>query len=114
MVALFANWERYFDRMQNPMVQLPRIKSTCPTLYTCLKGDDEDGVYDLRIGPNGELRGFGVYAEIPEDKSIIECITPEMFDKGRLLANKNLKMVNELQSNPPFPAWKDGLNEVWN
>lgn len=45
---------------------------------------------------------------------ILECITPELFSKGRSLANKCLKMYTELQKNPPFPAWKDGADEVWN
>ena len=27
---------------------------------------------------------------------------------------KCLKMYLELHDNPPFPAWKDGLDEVWN
>jgi len=25
-----------------------------------------------------------------------------------------LKMYMELHNNPPFPAWRDGLDEVWN
>lgn len=52
--------------------------------------------------------------EVPSKVAILECITPEMFSKGRLLANKCLKMYPELLKNPPFPAWKDGLDEVWN
>ncbi len=34
---LFVNWGRYFDRLQNPQVQMPRIEKNCPTLYA---GDD--------------------------------------------------------------------------
>ena len=46
--------------------------------------------------------------------AILECISPEIFSKGWLLANKCLKMYSELIKNPPFPAWKDGLDEFWN
>lgn len=93
--------------------------------------------------PDGTLyHGFSLKVEIPSKAAFLECITPEMFSKGRLLANKCLKMymvigihslatsgTQELHNNPPFPAWrsasrrgdacsvglkKDGLNEVWN
>ena len=50
-----------------------------------------------------------------------------MFSKGRLQAHKSRKMymaielrslatngTQELHNNPPFPAWKDGLDELWN
>ena len=57
---------------------------------------------------------FSLKVEIPSKRALLECITPELFSKGRLLANKCLKMYAELQKNPPFPAWKDGLDEVWN
>lgn len=73
--------------------------------------------------------GFALKVEVPKGLAILECITSELFSKGRLLANKCLKMYTELQKNPPFPAWrsasrkgvacsvglkKDGLDEVWN
>jgi len=25
-----------------------------------------------------------------------------------------IDICNELSSNPPFPGWKDGLEEIWN
>ena len=31
-----------------------------------------------------------------------------------LVCKVNRGMYNELFKNPPFPAWKVGLNEVWN
>ena len=65
--------------------------------------------------PDGTMyHGFSLKVEIPSKRALLECITPEMFSKGRLLANKCLKMYMELHNNPPFPAWKDGLDEVWN
>ncbi len=112
---LFVNWSRYFDRLQNPQVQMPRIEKNCPTLYAVMTGDDPDDVYKCDCKPDGTMyHGFSLKVEIPSKVALLECITPEIFTKGRLLANKCLKMYLELQKNPPFPAWKDGLNELWN
>lgn len=100
------------------MAEVRRKKTTvkcCPTLYAVITGGDPDRVYECDCKPDGTMyHGFAVNAEIPAKMAILECITPEMFSKGRLLANKCLKMYTELQKNPPFPAWKDGLDEVWN
>ena len=136
---LFVNWARYFDRLQNPQVQMPRIENRrqaeshpslledgrgakeeddsqdCPTLYAVMTGDDPDGVYECDCKPDGTMyHGFSLKVEIPSKRALLECITPELFSKGRLLANKCLKMYMELHNNHPFPAWKDGLDEVWN
>ena len=112
----------------------------CHTLYAVMTGDDPDGVYECDCKPDGIMyHGFSLKMDIPSKVALLECITPEMFSKGRLLANKCLKMylalgrrtlatigTQELHDNPPFPAWrsalplvpkglkKDGLDEVWN
>ena len=112
---LFVNWSRYFDRLQNPQVQMPRIEKNSPTLYAVMTVDDSDGVYECDCKPDGTMyHGFSLKVEIPSKSALLECITPELFAKGRLLANKCLKMYMELHNNPPFPAWKNGLDEVWN
>ena len=112
---LFVNWAHYFDRLQNQQVQMPRIEKCCPTLYAVMTGDDADGVYECECKPDGTMyHGFALKVEVPKGLAILESITPEIFSKGRLLANKCLKMYLELHDNPPFPAWKDGLDEVWN
>ena len=112
---LFVNWAHYFDQLQNPQVQMPRIEKNCPTLYAVLTGDDPDGVYECDCGPDGAMyHGFSLKVDIPSKAAILECITPDVFSKGLLLANKCLKMYSELHKNPPFPAWKDGLDELWN
>lgn len=112
---LFVNWARYFDRLANPQVQMPRIEKCCPTLYAVMMCDDPDGVYECDCKPDGTMyHGFSLKVEITSKRALLECITPEMFSKGRLLANKCLKMYMELHNNPPSPAWKDGLDEVWN
>ena len=112
---LFVNWGHYFDRLQNQQVQMPKIGKNCPTLYAVMTGDDPDGVYECDCRPDGTMyHGFSLKVVVPSGIAILEYITPEIFSKGRLLANKCLKMYLELQNNPPFPAWKDGLDEVWN
>lgn len=112
---LFVNWGHYFDRLQNPQAQMPKIGKNCPILYAVMTGNDPDKVYECDCCPDGTIyHGFSLNVEIPSNVGILECITPEIFSKGRLLANKCLKMHLELYNNPPFPAWKDGLNEVWN
>ena len=65
--------------------------------------------------PDGTMyHGFSLKVAVLSKVAILECISPEIFTKGRLLANKCLKMYSELLKNPPFPAWKDGLDELWN
>ena len=46
-VLLYANWGDYFNRLQNPDTQLPRIKKTCPTLYAVLMEQDKDNVFQV-------------------------------------------------------------------
>ena len=46
--------------------------------------------------------------------AFIRCIDKTVCDAALLLVNKNLKMYNELFKNPLFPAWKTGLDELWN
>ena len=112
---LFVNWANYLNRLRNEQVQMPKIEKNCPTLYAVMTGDDPDGVYECDCRPDGTMyHGFSLKVEVPSKVAILECISPEMFAKGRLLANKCLKMYSELIKNPPFPAWKDGLDELWN
>ena len=49
---LFVNWARYFDRLQNLQVQMPKIKKCCPTLYAVISGDDPDGVHECDCRPD--------------------------------------------------------------
>jgi len=114
-MTLFVNWALYLDRINNPAIQMPMIEKNCPTLYTVLMGDDPDGVHECKCSFHGTMyNGFLLKVKKPFKAAVLECITPEMFSNGRLLANKCLNMYNELQVNPPFPAWKDGLKELWN
>ena len=89
-IMLYANWDKDFMRMQNPDVQLPRIKKNCPTLFAVLTGEDKDDVSLLshRNAPAHE-RGFGVFCDGDVDTPLIA-------------------------HTPPFPTWKDGLRDLWN
>ena len=38
----------------------------------------------------------------------------EIMDALYKLAKKVAEICSELYNNPPFPGWKDGLDELWN
>lgn len=41
-------------------------------------------------------------------------ITKEVLCINREFVNTMIDIYNELMHNPPFPGWKDGLEELWN
>ena len=75
-MRIIANWGRFFDLIQNPEVQIPRCKISCPTLLL--------------------------------------SITKEVLDINKDFVNMMIDICNELSHNPPFPVWKDKLEELWN
>ena len=111
-LMLCCEWGHYFDRLKNPAVQMPKIEKNCPTLYGILVGKDPDNVVDMYDHADSYLFGYRIPA--PNKGALIENITHEVINAGLKLANKNLQVYRELFQNPPFPAWKEGLNEVWN
>ena len=48
------------------------------------------------------------------DTPLIAHIDNNLLDKVAMLVNKNVEIYNELNTTPPFPAWKDGLRDLWN
>ena len=114
-IMLFANWGNYFMRLQNPEAQLPRIKKTCPTLYAVLMGEDKDNINQLRHkdAKNYET-GLGVICKVDGEVPIFALLNNDILDKINMLVNKNVDIYNELNTTPPFPAWKDGLRDLWN
>ena len=62
-----------------------------PTLFAVLTGEDKD-----------------------VDTPLIAHIDNNLLDKVAMLVNKNVDIYNELNTTPPFPAWKDGLRDLWN
>ena len=77
------NWRRYFDRLQNPQVQMPRIEQNCPTLYAVMTGDDSDGVYECDCRPDGTMyHGFSLKMAIPANLALVECVSKEVLTKA--------------------------------
>ena len=110
-MRIIANWGRFFDRVQNPEVQLPRCKATCPTLYRLLT-ESLDGIMLLK--KKGES-DYSVSRLVPMTGIIpLLSITKEVLDINRDFVNTMIDICNELSNNPPFPGWKDGLDELWN
>ena len=95
---------------------MPRVEKNCPTLYGILADKDPDGLFNMFSGSKDapDYSFFGYKIPAPNDEVMLECITHEVIKKGLKQANKNLQVYWELFENPPFPAWKDGLKDVWN
>lgn len=115
-VLLMANWGNFFNRLQNPDVQIPKIKQCCPTLYGVLSGEDTDEIFHTSCGKETSelIHGLALTCKVDENRFLISCITNEVLRLANKLVDKNISIYNELSSNPPFPAWRDGLMELWN
>ena len=112
---LFVNWGRYWNRITNEKLQLPKVEKCCPVLFEVLTGDDKDGIGEMYLGMSKEdaEHGFGLEVALPDKLSLLLCLTPSVINKAGIMKNKMLTIYNELVKNPPFPAWKAGLEEVW-
>lgn len=115
-IMLFSNWGTYFNRIQNPQVQLPKVEKCCMTLYKILTGEDEDGIHEMRLGKTeaSASHGLGLSIKTTPHVPLITCIDEDLLKTFTKFVSKNLRIYNELLDNPPFPAWKDGLRELWN
>lgn len=114
---LMANWNGYFNRLQNPVVQMPRIAKTCPKLYDVLCHKDKDNVVEATITMEQDkenVEGLAIEVDLPEKTALVYCLTQDLRNKAFLLAVKGSFIFDEINSNPPFPGWKDGLDLVWN
>ena len=114
-VMLYANWGNYFNRLQNPDTQLPRIKKTCPTLYAILMEQDKDHIFQFKRRKSETFEsGLGIICKVATDTPLFALIDNNMLQQVSILVNKHVEIYNELCTNPPFPAWKDGLSDLWN
>lgn len=112
---LFMNWGDYFRRLSNEKAQMPKLQKHCPTLYEILVGEDKDGVKEMDFGRSEEEceHGFGIEVKMSGQLPLPLCITPEIVNKAGMMRVKMLKVYNEIVTDAPFPAWKTGLDEVW-
>ena len=102
-VQLYANWGDYFNRLQNPDTQLPRIKKTCPTLYAVLMEQDEDNVFQFRRKNSGTFEsGLGVICKVADDGPLFAQIDNHMHQQVSMLVNKHVVIYEELSNNPPY------------
>ena len=109
-MMIMANWGHFFDRLKNPDAQLPRCKATCPTLYKLLT-DSLDGI---KLAKNRDNE-YSVCRFLPMTGLVpLLSITMEVLNTNSDFVNTMIKICNELSTNPPFPGWKDGLDEIWN
>lgn len=112
---LFVNWGNYLKRLSNEKAQMPKLQRHCSTLFGILAGEDKDRVMKMDFGRFDEEyeHGFGVEVKISGQHPLLLCITPEVANKARMMCVKMLSVYNEIVTDPPFPAWKTGLDEVW-
>ena len=112
---LFVGWGNFWSRMTNEKLQLPKIEKCCPVLYEILTGKDKDGILEMEFGTSSENfeHGFGLQVDLSDKLALHFCLNESIINKATLMRNRMLKVYNELVSNPPFPAWKSGIGEIW-
>ena len=112
---LFVSWGRFWDRITNERLQLPRVETCCPVLYEVLTGGDKDGIMEMEFGMSAEVadHGFGVEVSLSDKLPLLLSLTPSVINKAGVMRKKMLTIYHELVKNPPFPAWLRGLDEGW-
>lgn len=112
---LFVNWGRFWNRMTNDKLQMPKVEKCCPVLYELLTGDDKDGIIEMEFGLSADdaEHGFGMEVGLSDKLPLLLSLNPAVINKAGVMRKKMLTIYNELVLNPPFPAWKSGLDEVW-
>lgn len=113
--VIFADWGKYFTRLSNPQAQIVKIEKCCPTLYGILAYEDSDGIVISKIGPSAEelSEGFCMHVDIDPELGLLFCFNKELEIAISKMVRKTLKVYAELYNNPPFPAWKSGLIDLW-
>ena len=112
---LFVNWGRFWNRMTNDKLQMPKVEKCCPVLYEVLTGDDKEGITEMEFGLSADdaEHGFGMEVGLSDKLPLLLSLNPAVINKAGVMRKKMLTIYNELVTNPPFPAWKSGLDEVW-
>lgn len=109
-VLFFANWGNYFTYLKNMAVQMPRIEKTCPALYKLLSGDYK-GVMEIDMNHLG-LTGMGFMVET-QAKTLTTTVDDDVAKFAFELYDAARDIIREIDKNPPFPAWKDRLKDLW-
>ena len=112
---LFVNWGRFWNRMTNDKLQMPKVEKCCPVLYEVLTGDDKEGITEMEFGLSADdaEHGFGMEVGLSDKLPLLLSLNPSVINKAGAMRKKMLAIYNELVMNPPFPAWKSGLDEIW-
>ena len=108
---LAANWGKFFDVLQNPDVQMPKVEKNCPTLYAIMVGENKD----IFMGKHSDGGNFiGMEVPRPEADYLPELLTADVIKSAKKLADTVYDCYRELWDTPPFPGWKKQLDEIWN
>jgi hypothetical protein len=111
-LVLTANWHHYFNRIQNPAVQYPKIEKCCPKLYTILKGDDPDGVMQVESTDEDgtKIYGFGMLIRRSTRRIPAPCIDETSWKPAAPLSTRSLpstaNSITPLPSPHGRPGWK--------
>ena len=89
-------------------------RETSPTFF-CIYLIDKNGIIEIEFGVSAEdvEHGFGLEVALSDKLQLLLSWTPSVINKAGAMRMKMLTIYNELVKNPPFPAWKSGLDEVW-
>lgn len=68
---------------------------------------------DFGMSAEDAEHGFGLEVPLSDKLPLLLSLTPSVINKAEAMRLKMLTIYNELVKNPPFPAWKSGLDEVW-
>lgn len=91
-------------------VQMPRIEKTCPAPYKLLSGDYK-GVMEVDLKHLG-ITGIGFMVET-QAKTLTTTVDDDIADFAFELYNAAADIIHEIDKNPPFPAWKERLKDLW-
>lgn len=111
-LLLAANWGKFFDVLQNPDVQMPKVEKNWPTLYAIMTGENKDGIYYGRTPEGAHIIAQDVPR--PEATYLPQLLSAEVIKSAHHLANTVYVCYREHFDTPPFPGWKKQLNEIWN
>ena len=87
---LFVNWGRFWNRMTNEKLQLPKVEKCCPLLFELLTGDDKDGIMEMEFGLSADdaEHGFGMEIGLSDKLPLLLSLNPAVINKAGALRKK--------------------------